>query len=56
MKINWRKILWWTLVIFALYAVYKSPEQAASAVRSVGDWIGTTISSIFNFFDRVLQG
>ena len=56
MKINWRRIAWWFVVIFVLYAVYKSPEQAAGLVRSLGDWIGTAVTSIASFFDGVLFG
>ena len=56
MKINWRKIAWWFLIIFVIYAVYKSPEQAAGVVRSLGDWIGTAVRSVGSFFDGVLQG
>lgn len=56
MKVNGRKLLWWAVVVFALYAVYKAPDQAAGVVVGLGDWIGTAVGSIASFFDGLLQG
>ena len=56
MSVRTRKVLWWIVVVFALYAVWKSPEQAAGVVRNLGDWLGTALSSIASFFDGLLQG
>ena len=52
---KWRRVLWWILVVFALYAVYRAPDQAAGFVRSVGEALGTIVSSIGAFFDGVLN-
>ncbi|WP_369052625.1 MULTISPECIES: hypothetical protein [Kineococcus] len=53
---RWRRVLWWVLVVFALYAVYRAPDQAADFVRSVGEALGQVVSSIAGFFDGVLTG
>ncbi|MEW1956438.1 hypothetical protein [Kineococcus sp. NPDC059986] len=52
---KWRRVLWWVLVVFALYAVYRSPDQAASFVRGVGEWLGTAVNSIMSFFNGLLS-
>ncbi|GAA4980273.1 hypothetical protein [Kineococcus glutinatus] len=56
MNINWRRVLWWLLVAFVVYAVYRSPNQAADFVRTVGTALGEVVNSLLAFFDRVLQG
>ena len=53
---KWRRVLWWVLVVFALYALYRAPDQAAGFVRSVGEVLGTLVQSIADFFDGVLKG
>jgi hypothetical protein len=53
--VKWRRVLWWVVVVFALYAVYKAPDQAAEFVRSVGEALKTVVSSILNFFDGLLR-
>lgn len=52
---KWRKVLWWVLVVFALYAVYRAPDAAAGFVRSVGETLGTLVDSIASFFDGLLN-
>lgn len=52
---KWRKVLWWIVVVFALYAVYRAPDQAAGFVRSVGEALGTIVTSVSEFFDGVLN-
>lgn len=52
---KWRKVLWWVLVVFALYAVYRAPDSAAGFVRSVGETLGTLVDSIASFFDGLLN-
>lgn len=51
---RWRRVLGWVVVVFALYAVYRSPESAADFVRGVGESLGTLVSSIAAFFDGLL--
>ncbi|MFB9377561.1 hypothetical protein ACFFKU_14195 [Kineococcus gynurae] len=52
---KWRKVLWWVLIVFAVYAIYRAPDQAADFVRSVGTAIRTVVESIANFFDGILR-
>ena len=52
---KWRRVLWWVLVVFALYAVYRAPDQAADFVRGVGEWLGRAVTSIGDFFDGLLS-
>ncbi|WP_432484387.1 hypothetical protein [Kineococcus esterisolvens] len=52
---KWRRVLGWILVVFALYAVYRSPESAAAFVRGVGESLGTLVNSITAFFDGLLS-
>ena len=52
---KWRRVLWWVVVVFALYAVYKAPDSAAGFVRGVGEALGTLVDSITDFFDGLLR-
>ena len=52
---KWRRVLWWVLVVFALYALYRAPDQAGAFVRSVGEALGTVVDSIGDVFDSVLS-
>jgi hypothetical protein len=49
-----RKPLLWLLLAFFLYAVVKSPDQAASMVRSAWDGIGQGLRAGGRFFDALL--
>jgi hypothetical protein len=53
--VKWRRVLWWVLVVFAVYAVYRAPDQAADFVRTVGESLGKVVASIANFFDGLLR-
>jgi hypothetical protein len=50
-----KKILLWTLVAFFLYAIYKSPSQAANIVQSAWDIIVQAFASIGSFFSDLLN-
>lgn len=52
---KWRRVLWWVLVVFAVYAVYRSPDQAADFVRRIGEGLGTAVRSVADFFDGLLS-
>lgn len=43
------------VVAFFLYALFKSPDQAASIVRSAWDGIVEGLHAIGRFFDALLQ-
>ncbi|WP_432507732.1 hypothetical protein [Kineococcus arenarius] len=51
---KWRRVVGWILVVFALYAVYRSPDSAATFVRGVGESLGTLVNSVASFFDGLL--
>jgi len=49
-----KKFLLWTLVAFAIYAVFRYPSLAADAVHSVWSFIVQLFKSIGNFFNSLL--
>jgi hypothetical protein len=49
-----RKPLGWLLLAFFLYAVVKSPDQAAGMVRSAWDGIAEGLRAVGRFFDALL--
>jgi hypothetical protein len=53
--VKWRRVLWWVLVVFAVYAIYRAPDQAADFVRAVGESLKTIVASIADFFDGLLS-
>jgi hypothetical protein len=50
-----KKIVLWTLLAFFVYAVVKSPSQAADIVRTIWDIILQGFKSIGSFFDALLS-
>jgi hypothetical protein len=51
-----RNIIGAILVIFLLYAIIVSPQQAADFVRTVFQAIADGVRAIFDFFDAVING
>ena len=51
-----RKFVLWLLVAFGVYAIFRSPDQAAEIVRSAWDGIVAGLSAIGEFFDALLTG
>ena len=51
-----KKVLIWFLIAFAVYAIFKSPDQAAGIVASAWDGIATAVQAIGRFFDALLGG
>ncbi len=49
-----KKVLIWFVIAFAVYAIFKSPDQAAGIVGSAWDGIVTGFSAIGRFFDALL--
>jgi hypothetical protein len=49
-----RKVLLWFLVAFAVYAILRSPDQAAGIVSSAFDGIAAGVAAIARFFDALL--
>jgi hypothetical protein len=50
-----KKIVLWTLLAFFVYAIVKSPSQAADILRTVWDIILQAFKSIGSFFDALLN-
>ena len=51
-----KKPLIWVLVAFLVYAVFKSPDQAAGIVRGAWDGIISGLGAVAAFFDALLRG
>lgn len=54
MTIKLRRLLLWILVIFAIYAIFRSPDQAASVTRSAFDGLAAAVRGVARFFDALL--
>jgi len=50
-----RRILIYLLLAFCVYAVFKSPDQAANIVRTGWDGIVSGMTAIGRFFDALLR-
>jgi peptidoglycan/LPS O-acetylase OafA/YrhL len=50
-----KKILPLTLLAFIVYAIVKSPEQAADLVHTIWDIFVQAVNGIGGFFDAVLN-
>lgn len=53
---RFRKVLFWVVIAFLVYAVFRSPDQAAGIVRAAWDGIVAGLGAIAAFFDALLQG
>jgi hypothetical protein len=51
-----KKPLLWLLVAFFVYAIFKSPDQAAGIVKSGWAGIGEGLQAVGHFFDALLAG
>lgn len=51
-----RKPLLWIVIAFFVYAVFKSPDQAASIVKSGGAGLADGVRAVGHFFDALLAG
>jgi len=50
-----KKIVLWGLLAFFVYAIVKSPSQAADILRTIWDIILQGFKSIGSFFDALLS-
>lgn len=50
-----KKIFWWLIVIFLLYAILTSPDDAAAMVGNIWDIIVGGVENIGQFFDNLLN-
>jgi hypothetical protein len=51
-----RRPLMWVAIAFLVYAVFKSPDQAADMVRAAWDGILEALGAVAKFFDALLAG
>jgi hypothetical protein len=51
-----KKLLFWTLVAFVIYAVFRYPSLAADAVSSVWSFFVHLFDSLVRFFNGILTG
>lgn len=49
-----RTVLLWFVVAFFVYAVFRSPDQAASLVRGAVDGLVAAVGAVGAFFDALL--
>ncbi len=49
-----KKPLIWTLVIFCIYALIRSPDQSADMVKEAMGGVGEGLKSIGNFLNALL--
>ena len=49
-----KKIVTWLIVIFLLYAIFTSPNDAASIVGTAWDVIANGVRNIGRFFDSLI--
>jgi hypothetical protein len=50
-----KKFLWITLVVFIIYAVVVSPENAAVVVRSALSKLGNGLNSVGQFVNALMK-
>lgn len=51
-----KKIVMWLVVVFLLYAILTSPQEAADIIGSAWDVILNGVENIGRFFDSLLRG
>ena len=50
-----KKVAGWLLIAFLIYAVVKSPTQAADIVHTSFDVLSQGVQAIFTFFDALIR-
>ena len=50
-----KKLLLWLVVAFCVYAIFKSPDQAANIVKAALNGLGDVLKAIGHFFDALLS-
>ncbi len=50
-----KKVTGWLLAAFLIYAIVKSPTQAADIVRTSADVISQGVSALFTFFNALMK-
>ncbi len=53
---RFKKLLWWLLFLFVIYAIFTSPERTGDIFRAIGDVIVQAFTSLGAFFNSVMDG
>jgi hypothetical protein len=51
-----KKIVMWLVVVFLLYAILTSPDEAAGIFGSAWDMLANGVRNIADFFDNLISG
>jgi hypothetical protein len=51
---RWVRVLLWIVLIFLIYAIFRSPQDAAQIVTAAIQGIGAGLGAVFAFFDAIL--
>jgi hypothetical protein len=51
---RWLRILGWIFLVFLIYAIFNSPQDAANIVVAAIEGIGALFGAVFAFFDAVI--
>ncbi len=51
---KFKRPLMWAIIIFCVYAVIQSPDQAANMVKTATNGVAQGLKSVGNFFDALL--
>ena len=51
-----KKLLWYLLLVFIIYAIFTSPERTGDIFRAIGDIIVQAFRSLGGFYDSILDG
>lgn len=55
MSARTKRIIWFIVLAFVLYAVVTSPQQAASYVQDAFFFLADAVESVFTFFSSLLH-
>ncbi|MFC0359140.1 MULTISPECIES: hypothetical protein [Kytococcus] len=53
---RFKKLLWWLLLLFIVYAIFTSPDRTGDIFRAIGDIIVQAFRSLGDFYNSVLDG
>jgi hypothetical protein len=51
---RWLRILGWIFLVFLIYAIFNSPQDAANIVVAAIEGIAALFGAVFAFFDAVI--
>ncbi|MGF1647165.1 MAG: hypothetical protein ACFCVF_09645 [Kineosporiaceae bacterium] len=51
---RWLRIVGWVFLVFLIYAIFNSPQDAADIVVSAVGGVASLFGAVFAFFDAVI--